>query len=59
MADENKNKNWGEKNKTKHKTNLRIPGLFRNIDRARLMKGELESLYIPEHSLPSFQFFPL
>lgn len=44
---------------TKHKTNLRMPGLFRNIDRARLMKGELESLYIPEHSLPSFQFFPL
>lgn len=54
-----KTKIGGKKNKTKHKTSLRMPGLFRNIDRARLMKGELESLYIPEHSLPSFQFFPL
>lgn len=36
-----------------------MPGLFRNIDGARLMKGKLESLYILEYSLPSFYFFPL
>lgn len=57
MADENRNKNWGENQNTK--PTLRMPGLFRNIDRARLMKGELGSLYIPEHFLPTFQFFPL
>lgn len=43
MADENRNKNWGENQNTK--PTLRMPGLFRNIDRARLMKGELGSLY--------------